>query len=134
MDFRHDANSVSFRDPVIGGDAGPWGTVGAPELDQLFASRGQVLSIPFGKVKSARENVPSVRVDLSKTGMCGLIFFCLTSHAKLSAEPDHACLACEAVRSGRFWWRRCSLLKGILRKLGRFPKLYRQNAAAGSAP
>ena len=47
---------------AFGGDAGSWGSVGAPELGQLF-------------------------VDLSKTGMCGVIFFCLTSHARLSAEP-----------------------------------------------
>jgi len=32
---------------AFGGDAGPWGSVGAPELDQLFASRARI-SVPFG--------------------------------------------------------------------------------------
>jgi hypothetical protein len=32
-------------------------------------------------VKSEGENVPSVRVDLSKTGMYRVIRFCLTSQA-----------------------------------------------------
>jgi hypothetical protein len=39
------------------------------------------------KAESARENVPSVRLDLSKTGMCGVMSFSLTSQARLSAEP-----------------------------------------------
>jgi hypothetical protein len=32
---------------AFGGDAGPWGSVGAPELDQLFTSRARI-SVPFG--------------------------------------------------------------------------------------
>ena len=39
------------------------------------------------KAKSARENVPSVRLDLSKTGMYRAMSFSLTSHARLSADP-----------------------------------------------
>jgi len=41
----------------------------------------------FGsKLKSAREKVPSVRPDLSMTGMCGVIPFSSTSQARLAAE------------------------------------------------
>ena len=32
---------------AFGGDVGPWGSVSAPELDQLFASRARI-SVPFG--------------------------------------------------------------------------------------
>jgi hypothetical protein len=38
---------------AFGGDAGPWGSVGAPELDQLFASRAGI-SVPFGIKSESR--------------------------------------------------------------------------------
>jgi hypothetical protein len=38
-------------------------------------------------VKTARENVPSVRADLSNIGMCGAISFSLTSQARFVADP-----------------------------------------------
>jgi hypothetical protein len=72
---------------AFGGDAGPWGSVGPPELDQLFARRARI-SVPFGiESKVGARIFPSVRMDLSKTGMCGVIFFWLTSQARFSAEP-----------------------------------------------
>ena len=72
---------------ALGCDAASGNGVSASELDKLFARRARV-TVAFGiEAKSARENVPSVRLDLSKTGMCGAMSFSLTSHAKLSAEP-----------------------------------------------
>jgi hypothetical protein len=71
----------------LGRDAASGNGVGASELDKLFARRARVRSRSASKAKSARENVPSVRLDLSKTGMCGAMSFSLTSHARLSAEP-----------------------------------------------
>ena len=39
------AGAIEAR--AFGGDAGPWGSVSAPELDQLFARRARI-SVPFG--------------------------------------------------------------------------------------
>jgi hypothetical protein len=64
----------------LGRDAASWNGVGASELDQLFARRARV-------TVALRENVPSVRLDLSKTGMCGAMSFSLTSQARFSADP-----------------------------------------------
>ena len=41
----------------------------------------------MSKVKSSREKVPSSRLDLSMTGMCGAIFFSLTSQLRCAADP-----------------------------------------------
>jgi hypothetical protein len=71
----------------LGCDAAPRGRMGSSELNQFFARRAGVTVALASKTKSARENVPSVRFDLSKTGMCGAIPLCLTSQAKLSADP-----------------------------------------------
>src|SRR3984893_8090338 len=67
-----------------------------------------------------RDNAPACSAGRDKS-----IRVCRRSleGSRAPAGTDHASLACEAVRSRRFWWRRCSLLKGILRKSGRFPKL-----------
>src|SRR3984885_13903168 len=71
----------------LGRDAAWWGCVGAPKLDQFLACGAHVTAALGIEGEAARDNVPSVRLDLSKTGMSGVIPFCLTSQARLSAEP-----------------------------------------------
>ena len=39
------------------------------------------------KIKSARDRVPSLRLDLSITGICGMILLSFTSQPRLAAEP-----------------------------------------------
>jgi hypothetical protein len=72
---------------ALGCDTTSGNGVGASELDKLFA-RGAGVTVAFdveGKVGAGERAVGSV--GLSKTGMCGMIFFCLTSQARLSADP-----------------------------------------------
>src|SRR6476620_12627409 len=49
---------------------------------------GQVYRLrSLSKVKSSRLKVPSSRLDLSITGMCGAIFLSLTSQLRFAPEP-----------------------------------------------
>jgi hypothetical protein len=73
---------------TLGRDAASRGCVRASKLEKLFVRRARV-AVAFGiegKVR-AGGNVPSVRLDLSNTRICGAIPFRLTSQARLSAEP-----------------------------------------------
>jgi hypothetical protein len=72
---------------ALGCDAASGNGVCASELNKLFVRGACVTVTSVSKTKSWRENVPSVRFDLSKTGMCGAISLRLTSQARLSAEP-----------------------------------------------
>ena len=61
--------------------------VGASELDKLFA-RGAGVTVAFGvegEVGAGERAVGSV--GLVEDRVCGVIFFCLTSQARLSADP-----------------------------------------------
>ena len=72
---------------ALGRDAASGNGVGSSELNQFFA-RGTGIRVVFGsKTKSARENLPSVRFDLSKTGMCGAISLRFDEPSQTLADP-----------------------------------------------
>jgi hypothetical protein len=52
-----------------------------------LARRAGVDVALLSKVKSSREKVPSSRLDLSITGICGAIFLSLTSQLSIAADP-----------------------------------------------
>jgi hypothetical protein len=69
------------------GDAAPGSRVGPTELNQFLARRAGVTVVLGIESEVGAGNVPSVRLDLSKTAMRGVMSFSLTNHARLSAEP-----------------------------------------------
>ena len=71
----------------LGRDAAWWGCVGAPKLDQFLACGAHVtaaLGIE-GEVGAGQRTVRPI--GLVEDRMSGVIPFCLTSQARLSAEP-----------------------------------------------
>jgi hypothetical protein len=68
-------------------DAAPGGRVGPPELNQFFASRAGV-TVALGIEYEVGPGECAVGpVGFVEDWMCGVIFFCLTSQARLSADP-----------------------------------------------
>src|SRR5678815_2627930 len=58
-----------------------------PVVERVFPA-GQMYTLrSLSNVKSSRLNVPSSRFDLSITGICGAMFFSLTSQLRFAPEP-----------------------------------------------
>ena len=74
-EFAGRRNPIFWRGEThaIGADAVPRGRVDSAVLHEFFAGRASV-AVAFGiEGEMSRENVPSFRLDLSITGMNGLI-------------------------------------------------------------
>lgn len=69
------------------GDAGSWRLVAASELHQKLVRRADAVVCIRIKGEVGPREGPSVRLDLSKTGICGVIPLSFTSHARFGAEP-----------------------------------------------
>ena len=72
---------------ALGRDAAPGGRIGSSELNKFFSRRAGVTVAVGVKDEIGPGERAIGRFDLSKTGMCGTIPLCLTSQAKLSADP-----------------------------------------------
>ena len=72
---------------TLGRDAASWGCVGAPKLDQFLACRARA-TVAFGIQGELGAGERADRsIGLVEDRNSGVISFCLTSQARLSAEP-----------------------------------------------